>query len=184
MPTITTSSDIDEKFQKKIYAQDYAKKPEINGVKILKLENVVTEDGDFSELLRLNENGEMEGIAGFKPVQINRSKILPLMVKAWHLHLRQDEIWYVLPDGHLLIGLWDVRKDSPTKDTTMRVVLGGGKSKLLFIPKGVAHGCSNFSKKPANILYFVSQKFNRENPDEQRLAWDSKGADFWQPKKD
>lgn len=179
-----TLEDIDEKFKEKVYVQDYSKKPTIEGLKIVEIKNFVGEDGDFSEIIRLDENGSIEGFEGFKLAQVNRTKMLPGVIKAWHLHLGQDEFWYVTPSSHLLAGFLDLRKNSSTKGIDMRIPMGGGKSQLIFIPKGVAHGCANVSKKPATMLYFVDQKFNINNPDEQRLSWDILGKDYWQPKRD
>jgi dTDP-4-dehydrorhamnose 3,5-epimerase len=174
-------SDLAKEYQEFIHLQDYSKQPTIEGVRLVELKNMVGEDGDFSELLRLNEKGEAEAFPEFKIVQINRSNMLPHSIKAWHLHLKQDEIQSVLPSDRLLVGMWDLREDSPTKNMTMRVVLGNGKAQLLYIPKGVAHGYANHSKKPTTILYFVNQQFTLEDPDELRVAWDSLGADFWEP---
>lgn len=174
--------DIISELSSKIYTQNYSKKPQIEGVKIVDLKNFISEDGNFSEILRLKE-GEAQDFPGFKISQINKSKLNPNSVKAWHLHLRQDEIWYVAA-GQLVLGLWDVRKDSSTSDTKMRIVLGQGSNKLVFIPKGVAHGCSNYSNKPSQILYFVSEQFNVSNPDEKRIPWNTLGEDFWKPQKD
>lgn len=179
-----TVNDIDEKIKEKVYTQDYSPKTVIDGVKIIEKDFLVGEDGDFSEVLRLNENNEIEVFPGFKLAQVNRTKIYPGIVKAWHLHYKQDEIWYLLPDDHIILGLWDIRKDSPTKDATMRIVLGGGKAHLAFIPKGVAHGSSTIINHPVTVIYFVNQQFDIKNPDEQRIAWDSLGKDFWLPKRD
>lgn len=171
---------IDSEFRDKVFTQDYSKKPVIEGVEVREIRNMVGEDGDFSELLRLTDSGEAEGYPGFKVHQINRSKMLSGAIKAWHLHLKQDEIQTVNPENHLVIGLWDVRKDSPTKGQTMKLVFGGGKAHHVFIPRGVAHGYMNVSKKPATIIYFVSEQFNLDDVDEHRLPWDSV-PDFWEP---
>jgi dTDP-4-dehydrorhamnose 3,5-epimerase len=178
-----TDNDIDEKYRGKVYIQDYSKKPEIEGVEIFKLKNFAGEDGEFSEVLRLKD-GEMELKPGFNLAQINRVKIFPNAVKAWHLHYDQDEFWYPLPSDYALIGLWDLREGSKTKGNTMRIPMGGGEGSLIFIPKGVAHGAANFSGKTAQIFYFMDQKFNLDSPDERRLPWDSLGAEFWQPERD
>ncbi len=175
-------SDIEDKFQEKISSQDYSKKPAIDGVKIVELKQLVGEDGDFCELLHL-DNGLIEGFEGFSLAQVNRSLMIPGTIKAWHLHLRQDEIWYLLPNDKMLVGLYDLRKDSLTKEKEMKLLLGGGKHFLLYIPKGVAHGARNLLPTPANLFYFVDQKFNQDDPDEQRLAWDFLGKDFWEIKK-
>jgi len=167
-----------------IYRQDYSPKLTIDGVKVLTIRNFVGENGDFSELFRVNDAGESEAIPGFRIRQINRSKQYTKAVKAWHLHYRQDEIWYVPPDEHLLLGLWDIREGSVTKGVLQKIPLGGGNSIAVYIPRGVAHGAANFSGKKANVYYFVNNQFNPADPDEQRLKWDAAGAEFWNPPKD
>lgn len=174
-----TEKDIDGKQEKKVFVQDYSKKPVIEGVQIFELRNMIGEDGDLTELARFTESGEHEQFPGFQIRQINRSLVMPGSLKAWHLHFNQDDIWHVLPHERLTIGLWDVRKDSPTKNVTMKLPVGGGRSYLVHIPRGVAHGAVNHSQNPATILYFVNQQFDNNNPDERRLAWDSLGEEFW-----
>ena len=183
MNTLTDEA-IDTSLREKVYKQDYSPKSSIDGVQIIKIKNFVGENGDFSELLRLNESGECEVVPGFKVRQINRSKQYTKAVKAWHLHYNQDEIWYVPPDEHLLLGLWDVRDNSTTKGTLQKIPLGGGNSIGVYIPRGVAHGAVNFSGKKANVYYFVSNQFDPAKPDEHRLPWDAAGAEFWDPPKE
>ncbi len=176
--------DIAKEYQPFIATQNYAPKPKIEGVILKEIRNMTSEDGDFSEILRIDEKGDIEGFEGFRIRQINRSKMLPGNIKAWHLHYKQDEIQTVNPEDHLIVGLWDVREDSKTKGISVKYILGGGKAHLLYIPKGVAHGYTNVSKKAATILYFVSEQFSLENPDEQRLPWDSLGKEFWETQKE
>lgn len=175
---------IDPKVKSKIHTQDYSPKKQIEGVRIVEVKNFEGEEGDLSEVIKVNDKGELEGFPGFKLAQVNRTKNFPGTVKAWHIHLEQDEIWYLPPSYHLIVGLWDIRKNSKTKDVVQRVVLGGGKSKLLFIPKGVAHGSVNVLNTAIELFYFTNKRFNISNPDEKRLPWDSKGADFWDVLKD
>ena len=61
----------------------------------------------------------------------------------------------------------------------MRFVLGAGRARLLYIPRGVGHGCANLGTEPATVLYYVNQQFDLQDPDERRLPWDIAGADFW-----
>lgn len=171
--------DIDGKYSKKLFLQDYAKKPMIEGVKIVELKNITGEDGDFSELMRLDEVGQSQEFPGFSPKQISRSRMTPGSIKAWHIHYNQEDVWHVPSSENLLIGLFDVRKDSPTKHVTMRLAAGNGKAHLIYIPRGIAHGAANLSKKDASILYFVNQQFDVNNPDEHRLPWDIISEDFW-----
>lgn len=175
---------LDQKVQAKIYFQKYKPQAFIDKVKIIEIDFKVDEEGDFSEILRINDNNEVEGLPGFKILQANRSRLFPRAVKAWHLHLKQDELWYVVSQDHLLVGLWDIRKKSPTNGKVMRLIMGGGKSQLLFIPKGVAHGSANLIDHPVTMWYFTNQRFNLKNPDEGRISWDAIGADFWKPLRD
>jgi len=83
----------------------------------------------------------------------------------------------------LLVGLVDLRKDSPTLNTKMRSVLGEGMSKLLYIPRGVAHGVANLGSRPGEIIYLLNQYFDANDSDENRLPWDFFGDDFWEARK-
>lgn len=179
-----SENDIDEEIASKMYSQSYAEKDTIEGVSLITLKNFVGEDGDLSEVLKFTLTGEVENLPHFKLAQINRTKLSSGAVKGWHLHFKQNDVWHVLPSSKLLVGLWDVRKASPTHGKKMRLALGGGNAHLLFIPKGVAHGAANISEKDAEMLYFVDQKFDLQNPDEKRMPWDSLGKDFWQPQRD
>jgi len=179
-----TNDTVDSSLKDKVYNQDYNPKPTIDGVKVLSIRHFVGENGDFSELFRVNKSGESEAVPGFYVRQINRSKQYDKAVKAWHLHHKQDEIWYVPPDEHLLLGLWDVREGSSTKGALQKIPLGGGKSIAVYIPRGVAHGAVNFSGKKANVYYFVNNQFDAEHPDEKRLPWDAAGKEFWESPKD
>ncbi len=178
-----TLNDIDEKSRGEIYVQDYSAKPTIDGIKIIPVKNFIGEDGDFSEIIRM-ENGTVTGIEDFEVVQINRSRLLPGSIKGWHLHFQQEDIFYLPPSDSLLVGLLDLRKDSKTNGVMMKITLGAGQSSLLYIPRGVAHGMANLSNQDIELFYFVNQKFDAKNPDERRLPWNSVGEDFWQPKKD
>lgn len=179
-----TLDDIDEQLKDKTYIQDYSPKPKIEGVKIIPVKNFVSEDGDFSEILRIGPNGEIPDLPDFKIAQINRSRLIPESVKAWHLHFNQDDVFYLPPSNSLFVGLWDLRKNSSTKGVSMRVNLGAGQSSLLFIPRGVAHGMKNNSMQDINLFYYVNQQFNIENPDERRLSWDALSASFWDTPKE
>lgn len=179
-----TLADIDEQVKGKVYPQDYSKKDSIENVKIITLTHYPGEEGDFGEIIKLNSNGELLEVPGFRLAQMNRTHLYSGSIKAWHLHFKQDEIWYLPPNYDLFVGLWDVRKNSSTNGNLMRLVMGGGKPELLFIPRGVAHGSANFTNKDLDLFYLVTAHFNMKNPDELRIPWDAAGADFWEPKRD
>lgn len=175
--------DLIVEVQDQLFVQDYVKQKLIDNVKIIDIKRMAGEDGTFEELVRLTSDGALEILPDFKLRQVNRSKLLGGATKAWHLHYNQEDVWYVSPDDHMLLGLWDIREKSPTCNLKMRIVLGAGNSRLVHIPRGVAHGVVNLSPKSGSIFYLVNQTFNQEAPDEQRLPWDAAGADFWTPEK-
>ena len=166
----------------KLNLQKYAPSKEISGVRFIDFKFSSDDGGDFHEILRL-EKGVGASVEGFELRQINRSRFNPGLVKAFHLHFKQDEMWYVHPLDRLLVGLYDVRKGSKTEGGSMRFVLGGGKPRAMYIPRGVAHGGMVLGNSPVDVVYLVTQHFSADEPDEWRLPWNILGNDFWEIKK-
>ena len=166
--------------------QDYSAKQSIEGVQFPQLKFSYDDSGAFSELCRVGVESSFFAINGIETneylQQVNYSRILPGAVKAFHLHKRQTDWWFISPNQRLLVGLQDLREDSPTYLNTMRFVMGVEGSYMLKIPPGVAHGLANPYKDDVNMLYFVNQQFNPE--DEFRLPWDMLGNDFWELKRE
>lgn len=173
------ASAIGEAYQQQLSTQDYASQTPIQGVEILQLRQMADDGGDFMELARIGPEGELLAKPGMHVSQINYSRVLPGAIKAFHLHFNQEDVWFVPPTDRLLVGLVDVRQASSTYQQRMRLVLGGGQTRLVYIPRGVAHGAANLWQQPAQLMYFVNQQFSLDQPDERRLPWDACGADFW-----
>lgn len=180
MPSLT-NSDVLPAVQPYVFEQDYSAQPKIDGVKIVELRTFADDGGFFMELNRWKEH-VMTDFPDFELAQMNYSEMDPGVVKAWHLHYHQEDVWFVPPSHKLLINLHDVRADSATKDVNMRLVFGVGKARLLYIPRGVAHGAANLWHNPAAIIYFVNNPFSPDptTTDEHRLPWDQFGSDIWQ----
>lgn len=180
MPDPLTPGDLAPRYAAAITTQQYGKSAPLDGVQILDLRLMSDDGGSFAELVRLDESGRLLAIPGFQVRQSSYSLVLPGAIKAFHLHYNQEDVWFVPPTDRLLIGLIDCRQSSPTCGQTMRFVMGAGKAQLLYIPRGVAHGCANVGREPSVVVYFVNQHFDLSDPDERRLPWDSAGADFWE----
>ena len=162
------------------HLQSYAPAVTIEGVRLVELKRHADDGGSMTELARLVD-GHPEMLADFTVRQVNYSEMAPGALKAFHLHQRQTDVWYVPPSDRLLIVLLDVRKQSRTEGTRMRVMLGNGSSRLLVIPPGVAHGARNLGGETGRIIYFTDVHFSAEPSacDEGRLPWDFVGADIW-----
>jgi len=181
-----TKEEIGQDFSASMWVQDYSKQQPIEGVQLIDLRLMVDDGGCFSEILRFDEQGNVANVpelSNFKVKQSNFSVLLPGVIKAFHLHFNQEDIWFIHPYDRVLIGLFDTRENSDTYKHSKRFVMGAGKSQILYIPRGVAHGLSNLGTKPASMIYFVNQCFDLNEPDERRLPWDQLGDDFWQIKK-
>ncbi len=180
MPEPLLPDDLAPEYATVLTTQEYSRKTPIDGVRVLPL-NLLTDDGgSFAELVRFDESAHLLALPEFQVRQSSYSLVLPGAIKAFHLHYNQEDVWFVPPTDRLLVGLLDCRKDSPTCGSSMRLVLGGGKAQLVYIPRGVAHGGANIGNQNATILYFVNQHFSLDDPDERRLPWDILGPEFWQ----
>jgi dTDP-4-dehydrorhamnose 3,5-epimerase len=160
--------------------QSYEPRPPIDGVEMIALTRHHDDGGSMTELARLT-GGAADAMAGFTVRQVNFSEIEPGAIKAFHLHQRQTDVWFVPPSDRVLLVLVDVRKGSRTEGATMRVMLGNGASRLARIPPGVAHGARNLGTATGRIIYFTDLHFSADpsDCDEGRLPWDYLGAEVW-----
>ena len=88
--------------------QSYHPAPSIEGVEIVELKRFSDDGGSMTELARLTD-GHPQAFKGFAVQQINYSEVEPGVIKAFHLHQRQTDIWYVPPSDRMLVVLLDVR---------------------------------------------------------------------------
>ncbi len=172
--------ELNDKAKKAYFQQDYSAQAKIDGVEIVELKRFNDDGGAITELGRLMA-GQHGQLPGFEVKQINFSEVEPGAIKAFHMHSRQTDVWYVPPADKLLIVLHDARKGSATEGSTQRLILGDGKDRLLRIPPGVAHGCRNIATTKGHIIYMVDVQFSVDDDcDEGRLPWDHVGAEIWE----
>ncbi len=160
--------------------QRYDGSPSIDGVELIELRRFNDDGGSMMELFRFNEP-RPAGLAGFEPQQLNFSVVQPGAIKAFHLHRRQTDVWFVPPEDRILRVLVDMRAGSSSEGVRRRIMLGDGNSRLVRVPPGVAHGCRNLSRTESRILYLADLLFDPdpERCDEGRLPWDFAGAEIW-----
>jgi dTDP-4-dehydrorhamnose 3,5-epimerase len=163
------------------HLQSYGPAPSIDGVELVELKRHHDDGGSMTELARLAD-GRPQAFAGFTLRQVNYSEVEPGVIKAFHLHRTQTDVWFVPPGDRMLVVLLDVRQGSKTAGTTLRLMLGNGAARMLRIPPGVAHGARNVGTAPGRIIYFTDLHFSPEPGacDEGRLPWDQAGAAIWE----
>src|SRR5436309_13715015 len=163
------------------HLQSYGPAPSIDGVEVVELRRFADDGGTLTELARLSD-GRTPARAGFTLRQINYSELSPGAIKAFHLHTRQTDVWYVPPSDRMLVVLVDVRQGGKTEGARLRLMLGDGASRLLRIPPGVAHGLRNLAMTTGRVIYFTDLHFTAQPSqcDEGRLPWDFAGTDIWE----
>jgi dTDP-4-dehydrorhamnose 3,5-epimerase len=138
----------------------------IDGVQIKNLRVIPDERGHLMEILRSDDSF-------FKKFgQVYATTTYPGVVKAWHFHKLQDDNVSVVK-GMLKLALFDDRKDSPTRGEVNEFFLGEHNPILIHIPKHVYHGWKCISEEEAYVVNCPSEPYNRKNPDEHRLPWDT-----------
>lgn len=138
---------------------------QIHDVVIKRLVTHSDDRGYFREILR--DDDALLACFG----QTSITKTYPGVIKAFHWHADQDDLWYVA-DGMARVVLHDIRADSPSFKTTQVIYAGEDNPVLIYIPTGVAHGYQVLGNKPVLLFYHVTRSYDPKNPDEERISWD------------
>jgi len=148
----------------------------IYGVETKELHPKADERGYLMEMLR-SDDPIFEGF-GQSYVALN----YPGVIRAWHYHKEQTDLW-VCVRGMIKVGLYDPRADSPTKGEASTIYLGEQSNLLLKIPPLVYHGYKTVGVESSLLINFPTKPYNREQPDEYRVPFDSPEISFdWEIK--
>jgi dTDP-4-dehydrorhamnose 3,5-epimerase len=138
--------------------------PRIDGVKIIRLANIITRSGVMTEVFRTDWNE-----IGIAVRQVNWVALSPGAVTDWHMHeLQTDHL--VAVNGPIKLALWDGRTASPTFGAQDIIRFGAAQPCVVIVPPGVWHGLRNESGAPAGYLNIVDQTFCHEDPDSYRSS--------------
>ena len=143
----------------------------IKGVQVKKIKRFCDDRGFFSEIFK-------EDDPFFKEIkQTSYTETYPGVIKAFHYHEKQDDIWFV-STGMAQVVLYDLREDSETKGETQVIYAGEDNPVLIYIPIGVAHGYRVLGNKKVGLFYHTTESYDPENPDEKRIHFDDKEIGF------
>jgi len=145
--------------------------PTIHDVIIKNLNTHSDDRGYFREILRDDDNL----LRRFGQTSITKS--YPGVIKAFHWHSEQDDVWYVA-SGMARIVLYDRRPGSPTHKTTQIIYAGDDNPVAVLIPAGIAHGYQVLGNQPVILFYHVTQAYDPKNPDEERIAFNDPEIGF------
>ncbi len=143
----------------------------IEGVKIKNLIVRPDDRGFFMEVLKFGE----ETYADIK--QTSYTETYPGVIKAFHWHKRQTDIWCVV-SGMAQVVLYDLREDSKTKGMTDVLYSGDKNYSLISIPPGVVHGYKVLGNEKVSLFYHTTEAYDPNSPDEERIAWNDPSIGF------
>ncbi|MGA2910233.1 MAG: dTDP-4-dehydrorhamnose 3,5-epimerase [Candidatus Microgenomates bacterium] len=134
---------------------------EIEGMFEVTLEPHEDERGYFRRMYA-EEEFQKAGITDFKIVQINQAYTKAAGVIRglhWQTKPKEEAKFFQCLDGEIFDVIADVRKESKTFGKWVGVHLKGVEKKLLFIPKGAAHGYETLTKD-CRVQYMVSEFYS------------------------
>lgn len=141
----------------------------IEGVIVTSLTTYPDDRGYFREVVRLADSA-------LQPcAQISATCSYAGVVKAFHYHQQQDDLWYCA-HGMIQAVLYDRREKSSTRGHTQVVPLGELAQQTLFIPRGVVHGYKVLGNNPALVLYMTNRIY--DPADELRIPYDDPAIGF------
>ena len=143
----------------------------IEGVEIKQLTKYADERGYLMELLRSDD--AIFTKFGQCYVSMNYSGV----VRAWHWHEKQVD-YFVVVKGMIKVALCDAREGSPTRGEVNEFYLGENNNVVLKIPPGVMHGYKTIGVEASLLVNFPSEVYNRDQPDEHRLPWNSEQISY------
>ena len=140
----------------------------IEGVEVRDLEANVDERGHLVETFRADwDFYEPE------PAMSYYSMTYPGVVRAWHRHTLGQVDHFVCPKGRIKVGIYDDREQSATCGELDTFVLGEQNQRALRIPGACWHGFKAIGGEPAFLLNFPTNLYDYDNPDEERLPYDT-----------
>lgn len=138
------------------------------GVKILIPEIKHDDRGFISEVFRTDW---IEFFDGTFPKQVNLSMSKPGVIRAWHRHSRNQTDYFLVKKGKMKICIYDGNEKSYTFGKLVEVFAGDDELKIVKVPGHFWHGTQTISDYSSETIYFLTNLYNYENPDEERLDW-------------
>jgi dTDP-4-dehydrorhamnose 3,5-epimerase len=94
---------------------------------------------------------------GETPAQWNAVRSRANVLRGVHVHPAHSD-YLVVVQGSMLLGLHDVRSDSPTRGASALLELAGERLQTVYVPPGVAHGF--YFVQPTIYFYALSQTWS------------------------
>lgn len=148
-----------------------AARGQIEGATIKHLTLWPDDRGHFAEVFRDDE----PIVAGFTVRQSSLTLTRPGVIKAFHFHLEQDDVFVPLR-GTIRIALVDCRVASPTCGLANSIFAGERYPRAVRIPRGVAHGYEVLPGDDLVMVYYTDRHYDPK--DEFRFRHDDPAIGF------
>jgi dTDP-4-dehydrorhamnose 3,5-epimerase len=136
----------------------------LKGVTVKPLKRFPDERGFFMEAMRT----DWKDLFGEdKIAQANFSYTYPGIIRAWHRHMRGQIDYFLCLKGQIKIGIYDDKTGELNE-----VVSSALEMQIVRVPGHYWHGFKAVDVEPSMLLYFTTNLYNPQDPDEERRAWD------------
>ena len=154
---------------------------ELDGLLLIELDVHGDERGFFVERFNL-ERFRAEGLPS-DFVQDNHSRSRPGVVRGLHYqHTPAQGKLVGVTKGRIFDVVLDIRPDSATYGQTSSTELSDMNGRLLWVPRGFAHGFCVLDDTPADLLYKVDAPYNPQG--EGGIRWNDPALEIAWPVRD
>jgi dTDP-4-dehydrorhamnose 3,5-epimerase len=135
----------------------------LDGIRVKPLKRFPDERGYFCEVMRT----DWKDLFGKDTIaQANHSFTYPDIVRAWHRHLRGQVDYFLALKGTIKICAFEDKTAELNE-----VVSSGSDLQLVRMPGHYWHGFKAVGNEPTLLMYFTTNLYNPDDPDEERRDW-------------
>jgi dTDP-4-dehydrorhamnose 3,5-epimerase len=135
----------------------------LKGITVKSLKRACDERGCFIEIMRQDWK---DLLGRGQPVQTNFSTTYPDIIRAWHRHNRGQIDYFIVLKGALKICAYDEETEELDE-----VIVTGLDLQVLRVPGHYWHGFKAVGNETAFLIYFTTNLYDYQNPDEERRPW-------------
>ena len=106
------------------------------------------------------------------PNQINFSKSNAGVIRAWHRHNRDQIDYFLVQKGKVRICVYDGNINSRSYGKLVEIEVNGNEPKIVKVPGHFWHGTKNIGTETSETIYFLTNLYDYNNPDEERISYD------------
>jgi dTDP-4-dehydrorhamnose 3,5-epimerase len=135
----------------------------LEGIRIKPINRFPDERGFFCEVMRKDWK---DFFAQDNVSQANFSFTFPGMIRAWHRHLKGQTDYFLAVRGAIKICAFDEKTQELNE-----VVSSALNLQVVRMPGHYWHGFKALGDESAMLVYFTTNMYDYQSPDEERRAW-------------